>query len=105
MTTEEILENADQLANKFERAGMTLEELQKSNSERLQALAKQGVTLDPVMLLKLRVDQLTAAVFGMAENGTERWTEFDTQWEETMAEIIDHAESSLARRRLLDGIG
>ena len=80
---------------------MDIPELAASNQERLRNLAAKGVTLDPLQLLKMRLDMLTDWFF--ADDDVLR-SEFEGTWEEQIAAICDEAERQIARQILLEGV-
>jgi hypothetical protein len=74
-----------------------LEATRKENAERIQRLAIDGVGIDPMGLLKQRVDLITDILVG---SGLISETLLEDMWEETMAEILDGAEKQVTAAKL-----
>ena len=77
-----------------------LETLRRSNGERMTRLAREGLMLNPINLLKERIDQATTFLFDRLGVSEEERHAFEAEWEEYVAERRAAAEAESARRRL-----
>jgi hypothetical protein len=73
-------------------------ELAASNQQRMNALEAQGFSIEPTLLLKMRLDLLTAF---LVEEWLVNEDAMNREWEKCISEALDQAESELARAKLL----
>jgi len=71
-------------------------DLKESNARRLQDLAQQGVGINN--LTASRLLHLEETFFG---DKTPSREEYEMEWEQKLAQVLDQAESELARAKLL----
>jgi hypothetical protein len=79
-----------------------LEQLRARNLYRLQQLSKEGFVLDPITMLKHRLDVVTAFVLGDDE---ERQVKLELAYEGTIAQLFDEVEQNINRAKLTAGLG
>ena len=78
-----------------------IDTLRSQNAERMQALINQGVSIDPVMVLKARLDLISEILFD-ALNLSQDVIEGD--WELLISNLLTQAEAELQQYGDADGI-
>lgn len=79
-----------------------LNELRARNLYRLQKLGTEGFVLDPITMLKLRLDVVTDYVVGGDEDKADA---LELQYEAAIAQVFDSVEENINRAKLLNGLG
>lgn len=78
-----------------EQASEQRDVLMSRNLETIQRINRMGAGVDPLQVLKLRLDYITACL-GLDEND-----EFACGWEELMGEYLAEVEAQVQRAKLL----
>lgn len=74
---------------------------QATNQERILSLAKDGIVFNELLMLKMRLDTVTAVV--VKHLGAEAAAEIDGLWESAMDQVLTEAEKQRTAAKL--GLG
>lgn len=75
-----------------------MSDLAARNQERMNQLAAQGLSLEPTLMLKMRVDLLTSV---LVEAKLVDEEDLNDKWETYIESALDQAEEEVRRARLL----
>lgn len=82
----------------MEEARQALEAAMQHNQDTMNRLASQGHQIDGAVMLKMRLDFVTE--FLLQQAGPEVQFNFAMNWEQRLADVLEHAEQAARRNTL-----
>lgn len=79
-----------------------LQTARQKNLDRLEALHKEGFALDPLTMLKIRLDVITNQLLGDDEQAA---YDLEMAYEAVISVLFDNVEENINRQKLTAGLG